>query len=419
MSIGNSIGRSIGSSIGRSIGEDTDPIFSLRLQDSVIPERAYGSPASTFTRATIDKFWGFPAAAITGASPILLPVASGEAGFLGSRRISEGVWSRFLDDGAPIVTANTANASLYVDAKGPFGYRSQLSETNSALHNRDCTDAVWVKTTMTPALDETGIDDVANSASSLLATGANATCLQGFTIVSTEQVTSFWLKRLVGSGTVNITLDNGVTWTAVTLTSRFKRFFVTATLANPTIGIRIVTSGDKIAFDYSQLEAGSFPTSEIEVAASPVVRNAAVLTYDDDGNILDATGTAICESSTDWSTAPSNTLLARDGSGLMLFNNAGDNDDVIRSFDGSSASLSPAGISTLNSPQKIAVTWGDSLTTYSPGNLSPDATPASYDGTMGSGNIAIACINNGSSQRGGTIRNVNILGIESNARQVA
>jgi len=173
----------------------------------------------------------------------------------------------------------------FADVNGPFGGLIEKAATNVALRNRDQTNAVWVKSNMTAAKDETGLDARLNSASSLLATAANATALQTFTILSTEQDTSFYLKRLIGSGTVEITIDNGVTFVPVTLTSSFQRFDVTQTLANPVIGIRIVTSGDKIAVDFSHLETGPIPTSEIETAASSVGRNADVLAYATTGNL--------------------------------------------------------------------------------------------------------------------------------------
>lgn len=420
MSISASITSSIGQSISNSIGSGPRAIFESELQSSLIPQIVNGDPTPTFIRATTDKFWGFAESAIVGASPILLSVASGEAGFLGSRRISEGVWSKFLNDGAPIKPANVINAPLYVDSLGPFGYRSQGARTNVALHNRDFTDVVWVKTTMTAAKDETGIDDVANSASSLLATAGNATALQGFTIASTAQVTSFWLKRLVGSGTINITLDNGVTFTPVVLTSEFERFFVTATLANPTIGIQIVTSGDKIAVDYSQLEAATFPSSEIETTASSEIRNTDALTYDDASNILDAQGTAFASVSSEWSVAGADSFaLARSNTGRMLYASAGDISNVIRAFGGTGVTVSPAGTNYNNSPQKIVSTWGSVLIAHSPETLSPDTTPASYNGTMGLGAIGVGHQNNGAFPWFGTIRNVKILNKELNTSEVA
>lgn len=413
MSIGPSISSSISSSIGPSFGDDNlKLLFQNNLQSSLVPQVAKGSATPTFTRATIKHIWGFASGAVTGAAPVLLALASGEAGFVGARRISEDVWSKQLSDGADINLVNTSNASLYLDADGPFGYSSESGATNVCLHNRDQTNVAWVKTTMTPLKDEIGIDGVANAASSLLATGANSTSLQTFTIGSTAEAVSFHLKRLTGTGTVQITIDNGVTWVTKTLTSEYQRFFTSQTLANPVVGIRIVTSGDKIAIDYGQLETGTFPSSEIETAGSSVQRNADVLTYPDAGNISDAAGTAICDISTDWSAStgtthvalgrgtPTNTVFVS-RSGVPVASTARDATNISNAPDGSTA---------FKTPLTAAASWGIALTAYWDGV--PDATPASYVGTYGTGDLAIGATTSGSSPWGGTIRNVKIYGTE-------
>ncbi len=89
------------------------------------------------------------------------------------------------------------------------------ARTNVCLWNRDLTNAAWVKTTMTAALDQVGADGGINAASSLLATAGNATALQSITLASSARAQSAYIKRLVGTGTINMTMDNGTTWTVV------------------------------------------------------------------------------------------------------------------------------------------------------------------------------------------------------------
>lgn len=161
-----------------------------------------------------------------------------------------------------------------------LGMRWEMEQrTNLALWNRDLTNAAWVSTNGTPLKNQVGLDGVANSASSFTATVGNATCLQSITSASAARVTSFYLKRLTGTGAVNITQDNGTTWTAVTLTSAWQRFQITATLANPVIGIRVVTSGDSVALDFAQHESGSSAASSpIPTTSASVIRQPDVLT---------------------------------------------------------------------------------------------------------------------------------------------
>jgi hypothetical protein len=195
----------------------------------------------------------------------------------------------------PRITFTRASAAWYFNIAGNltqaatdvprFDYdhatlqaRGLLTEgvrTNIALHSRDFTQSAWVKTNITAALNVTGIDGVANSASRLTATAANGTALQTITSASASHVSSFFARRITGTGTVEITQTNGATWTAITLTAAWQRFEIpVATIANPVIGFRLVTSGDVIAVDVAQCEVGTFATSPIITGAASVTRAA-------------------------------------------------------------------------------------------------------------------------------------------------
>ena len=180
----------------------------------------------------------------------------------------------------------TANANIprfdYNPLTGALnGLLIEQASTNVAIQNRDRTNAAWVKVTTTAALDQTGIDGTANSASSLTATGGNATTLQTVVHVSSTDTYSVYIKRITGTGEIDISTD-GTTWTNVTAqinSSSYSRVTITqAAVVNPAFGIRIVTNGDKIAVDYSQLEVLGFATSPIATTTVAVARNADVAT---------------------------------------------------------------------------------------------------------------------------------------------
>lgn len=194
----------------------------------------------------------------------------------------------------------TANANIprldYNYATGACnGLEIEQASTNVAIQNRDMTNAAWVKVTTTAALDQVGIDGSANSASSLLAAAGNATTLQTVVHVSSTDTYSVYLKRLTGTGEIDLSLD-GVTWTAANssictlgngsgatasaiLTTAWVRCTITqATVVNPAFGIRIVTNADKVAVDYSQVEVNGFATSAIATTTVAVTRNADVAT---------------------------------------------------------------------------------------------------------------------------------------------
>lgn len=154
------------------------------------------------------------------------------------------------------------------------------TETNRALWCRDMTNAAWTKANVTPLLNLTGIDGAASSASRLTSTAGNGTCLQSLVSASTSRSFTAFVKRISGSGTINMTMDNGSTWTAITLTNAWRRFSIPVqTLANPTFGWRIVTSGDVIGVDYAQMEStASYATSPILTTTAAVTRNTDSLT---------------------------------------------------------------------------------------------------------------------------------------------
>jgi len=120
--------------------------------------------------------------------------------------------------------------------------------TNSQKYSNDQTNAEWTVVNGSVLQDATGIKGVANTACTLTASAANCTCIgNAITASNDTQATAWILKRKTGSGTVELTVDNGSTWQSVTLTTDFKRFAVDqASVTNPQIGIRIVTSGDEV-----------------------------------------------------------------------------------------------------------------------------------------------------------------------------
>ena len=160
------------------------------------------------------------------------------------------------------------------------GLLVEEGRTNVVLQNRDLTQGAWnTVTNITAAKDQIGIDGTANGASSILATAGNAVITQGITLASSARFQTAFVRRLVGTGNVQMTMDGGTTWTTVTVTESWTRVSIsTQTLANPVVGFRIVTSGDKIAVDAVQNENGAFSTSPILTTSAAVTRNADVVT---------------------------------------------------------------------------------------------------------------------------------------------
>lgn len=159
------------------------------------------------------------------------------------------------------------------------GLLAEDTRTNVVLWCRDLTNAAWTPTNITAAKDQTGPDGVSNSASSITATAGNGTILQSITLATAAAFQSAYVKRITGTGTINMTMDNGSTWTAISPTSAWTQVTIpTQTLANPTVGFQIVTSGDKIAVDFVQNENGTFVSSPIPTTTTSAARAADVVT---------------------------------------------------------------------------------------------------------------------------------------------
>lgn len=166
----------------------------------------------------------------------------------------------------------TDRGGLDIPAATRRGQLIEAASTNYILFSRDLSNAAWTLTNMTAARTALGIDDQLASATTLTATLANATVLQARASAAVPRAASFYLRRRAGVGAVEITVDGGATWTAAALTSSWQRFSLLATVLNPSVGIRITTSGDAVDADGIQCEDAGFVTSFIPTTAAAVAR---------------------------------------------------------------------------------------------------------------------------------------------------
>lgn len=154
------------------------------------------------------------------------------------------------------------------------GLRIGEERTNAVCWSRDLTNAVWTKTNITAVRDQVGMDGRPNMATRLTATAANGAVLQMITQALSSRAQSAYVKRLVGSGAVQMTMDGGATWTTLTVTAAYTRVSIPAqTIADPTVGFRLAVSGDSIAVDFIGNENGAFQLSSIETGAQPAMRD--------------------------------------------------------------------------------------------------------------------------------------------------
>lgn len=194
------------------------------------------------------------------------------------------------------VPANAPAFNFDLNTGEALGLATMGGSSTAVLYNRDLTNAVWVKSSMTAALDQVGLDFIASSASSITATGANGTVIQNITSVSAVSAIFVYLKRLVGTGVVSMTLDGGLSWTPVTVTDSWQKVTLPRqTLVNPQVGFKLTTSGDSIAVDLVSVMASlAEPLPTITAGASVAVSND-IISYDATGLVNPAEGTLFVE----------------------------------------------------------------------------------------------------------------------------
>ncbi len=292
---------------------------------------------------------------------------------------------------------------------------------NLALGGRTWENVAWGKTNVTANDNEVAGPDGRTRAASLTATAANGTVIQDLGVIgSAAKVWGPWIKRKTGVGDIELTLNNGGAWTAITVTADWTRVEITATLADPDIGIRIVTDTDAIYVDYAQAEASTFLASTTpETVASAITVNADVLTYASAGNIIDrgtvfAEYTPISVSVGDIVNKEIIRMTGGTGGNLFLRHVSSNN---LRGQIGTT----PEGVTGLVAgvPAKTAIVFNGtvaSITTYLDGTASAEGTQAAVD--TGWANIAIGTNVGGTAQTDGTIRFVQIYSRELNSSQV-
>ena len=153
-------------------------------------------------------------------------------------------------------SSNVARFDHDISTLDSLGLWSERESENTALWSEDVSNAVWVATNVTKGSNSvTTPRGVASTTVRLTASAANGTVLQSVTSASANRGYSVYMKRVTGTGNIQITLNGGSTWTTKTLTSSWQRFDVSGfAITNPQFGVRIVTSGDAIDFWGSQLE---------------------------------------------------------------------------------------------------------------------------------------------------------------------
>ena len=355
---------------------------------------------------------------------------------------------------------------FYCDHLGPFGYREEESRTNIQIRSEEFSNAAWVKINCAVDANVAIAPDGKTTADRFnVVADANVHSLTDQnTITSTgDTQQTYYVKddggryisiinNLSSNNWATVTFDlvlgtktqedEGVTsgtinasGTGITpLPNGWFRIALNSTLGAGTVVNSVIQGSDtgtpsvdtqgQISYTPSAGEDYfiwgamaednvTFPSSYIPTTTSAVIRDLDKLTYDDADHIFDGAGTAFASVSTDWAPAAAlSAIIARDTNGRLLYVANASGDDQIAMFDGTATSISPAGSNMEGVARKVGSSWGANQVAYSPDTLDPDATPGAYDATMGTGDLAIGCLNTGANPLSGTIRFVEIMTLQ-------
>lgn len=190
---------------------------------------------------------------------------------------------------------------------GQPGLLMEQTATNLALYSRDLSNATWTTSAMTCTKNATGIDGVSSSASTCTASNFIGSVTQAIT-TSGARVTSVFVKRVTGTSTLEMTRNNGGSWTALNSSNCFNattyvaqninsanwsRCWVLSNVTNPVIGFRANADGDSFVIDAVQDEGTTFtdvPTSPIFTTSTTVARAGDVAYVNNPSDFSNTTG---------------------------------------------------------------------------------------------------------------------------------
>jgi hypothetical protein len=154
----------------------------------------------------------------------------------------------------------------------------EASGTNLVLQSRDLSvSGNWTASGVTAVKNAVGADGTASGATTLTATAASGTITQALSHASQSRIFSAFIRRVSGSGAIQLTTNGGTNWDTVTVTTAYTQLAsVARTVASGTVGIRMIASGDVIEVDYTQGEVGPVATSPIPTTTASATRNADV-----------------------------------------------------------------------------------------------------------------------------------------------
>lgn len=303
---------------------------------------------------------------------------NGATGFAITFARTGNAWCRKADFTWVELSTGQMRKTVGLTGQTQLGIMMERTSTNLVLHNRDLSNAAWTVSGVTCVKNATGVDGVANSASTCTAAAPSDAVWQTVTASGTRS-TSFFIRRSAGTGTIRVTRDGGSNWLDITanVTSSWKRFQpqscgtetkcvelsgLRTNVTNPTIGWDFGTAADAIELDLVQDES-AFTSSPITVAGTSATRSAESL------SILNPTGTfpafSVAADVRPEYLSESYFIMPEDGTSRADFSTSnGDGSNRFELYWGGTSTASSGVCWTANTPgtfHRVAAQWTGAL----------------------------------------------------------
>jgi hypothetical protein len=234
--------------------------YSLTIQAT----NAFGSVSGMFKVSPLNSPLGSSAFPISGASIDVKFDTNQVFGGTMANLFSVSSNGGYGQNSSGLATLFGANVLRRTDQ----GLITEHASTSIAASVRDLTNAAWTKTNMTAALTATGIEGNTNTATILTATAPNATVTQAITRTG-NSILTVCISRVTGVGEVDLSVDGGTTWFTCdsrstglmgctrALDANYQWLQLMCFANNPTLALRITTSGDAVAVDFFDCQAAA------------------------------------------------------------------------------------------------------------------------------------------------------------------
>ena len=409
---------------------DTGDAFTATSVTSIITTSWQRITCDVQTQAGVNNLFGINLSTLGDSVDIWcgqVEDVTGQSNKNPSEYVSNGVlsspWHGAGVDGVKyfnVYNGNTVTSKVVTEATGSNipeatlkGVKIEVASTNLCLQSETFT-TTWVPTTLTVTANTLVAPSGITTADTLTATAGNATLLQSITSASATRTFQIWLKRKTGSGNIDLTVDNGTTWTTKVINTTWTRYEISqAAVTNPVVGIRIVTNSDEVYAWGGQLESQPMATSYIQTTTASVVRNADVLTFPNAGNVSDTVGTVLMEATPAFD-IPNSATIGYSSLYLMDFDGGAASgrittaNNTLYRYDGTTLIGSPAWTPLKNITYSIGSRHGsEGQRNFLNGTT---GTNVAFDGSINSGaNMTIGGYGGSTSYNwGGNIKNVKI-----------